>query len=109
VVASGPMTQEALLEAVSSPRRREILKLVWDDEKTSGDITKLIQASWPSISRSLRELREAGVVHERREGQQRFYKADRQALRPLEKFLTQLWDTGLDTIAKDIDRKRRKR
>ena len=103
------MTQEALLEAVSSPRRRQILKLVWDDEKTSGAITEQIQASWPSISRSLRELREAGVVRERRQGQQRFYKADRQALRPLEKFLTQLWEAGLDNIAKDIDKKRRKR
>lgn len=109
MVASGPMTQEALLKAVSSPRRREILKLVWTDELSSGAITERLQASWPSISRSLRELREAGVVRERRDGQQRFYRADRQALRPLERFLTQMWETGLDTIAKDIDRKRRKR
>ena len=103
------MTQEALLDAVASPRRREILRLVWTDELSSGAITEQIQASWPSISRSLRELREAGVVRERRHGQQRFYKADRQALRPLEKFLTQLWEGGLDNIARDIDKKRRKR
>src|SRR5918996_1015747 len=101
------MAQEALLEAVASPRRRAILKLVWNDELSSRAITEHIQASWPSVSRSLRELREAGVVRERRDGQQRFYKADRQALRPLEKFLTQLWETGLDNIAKEIDKKRR--
>ena len=103
------MAQEALLEAVSSPRRREILKLVWTQERSSGDIADHFDASWPSISRSLRELREAGVVRERRDGQQRFYKADRQVLRPLEKFLTQMWESGLDNIARDLDRKKRRR
>lgn len=103
------MTQEALLEAVASPRRRAILKLVWNDELSSRAITEQIQASWPSVSRSLRELREAGVVRERRDGQQRFYRADRQALRPLERFLTQMWESGLDSIARDIDKKRRRR
>ena len=103
------MTQEALLEAVASPRRRAILRLVWDEEKSSGDIAARFDASWPSISRSLRELREAGVVRERRDGQQRFYRADRRVLRPLERFLTQMWETGLDTIAKDLDEKRRGR
>ena len=103
------MTEQALLDAVASPRRREILRLVWTKELSSGDITEQIQASWPSISRSLRALREAGVVRERRDGQQRLYRANREALRPLERFLTQLWSEGLDNIARDIDRKKRRR
>lgn len=102
------MTQQAVLEAVSSPRRREILRVIWNEERSSGDIAKQFDASWPSISRSLRELREAGVVRERRDGQQRLYKADRRALRPLERFLTQLWETGLDKIAADLERKKRR-
>ena len=93
----------ALLEVVSSPRRREILRLVWDAERSSGEIAAHFPASWPSISRSLRELREAGVVRERRAGQQRFYRAEREALRPLEAFLTELWESGLDRIAERID------
>lgn len=107
MVASEPMTPEAVLEAVSSPRRREILRLVWDAERTSGDIAGHFDASWPSISRSLRELREAGVVRERREGQQRYYRADRKALRPLEAFLTGLWETGLDRMAKQMKKGKR--
>jgi DNA-binding transcriptional ArsR family regulator len=102
------MTQQAVLDAVSSPRRREILRLVWDDERSSGEIAAHFPASWPSISRSLRELRLAGVVRERREGQQRFYSADRDALRPLEEFLTQLWSSGLDRIAKDVEKKKKR-
>ncbi|MGH2793532.1 MAG: metalloregulator ArsR/SmtB family transcription factor [Actinomycetota bacterium] len=103
------MASQAVLEAVSSPRRREILRLVWDGERSSGEIAAQFPASWPSISRSLRALREAGVVRERRKGQQRFYRADRVALKPLEKFLTELWETGLDKIASDMDKKRRRR
>ena len=99
--------QVALLDVVSSPRRREILRLVWDAERSSGDIAAHFPASWPSISRSLRELREAGVVRERRAGQQRFYRAEREALRPLEAFLTGLWESGLDRMAEQIDKERR--
>jgi DNA-binding transcriptional ArsR family regulator len=99
--------QAALLDVVSSPRRREILRLVWDAERSSGEIAAHFPASWPSISRSLRELREAGVVRERRAGQQRFYRAEREALRPLEAFLTGLWESGLDRIAEQIDKERR--
>jgi DNA-binding transcriptional ArsR family regulator len=103
------MTEQAVLEAVASPRRREILRLVWDEERSSGDIMQLVQASWPSISRSLRALRQAGVVRERRDGQQRLYRANRDTLKPLEKFLTRLWEQGLDNIAKDFDKKKRRR
>ena len=100
--------QAALLEVISSPRRREILRLVWDAERSSSEIAAHFPASWPSISRSLRELRLAGVVHERRDGQQRLYRADRDALRPLEAFLTEMWSTGLDRMARQVARETRR-
>lgn len=96
-----------LLDAVSSPRRREILRLVWDAELTSGDIAANFDASWPSISRSLRALRESGAVRERRVGNQRLYRANRKALRPLETFLRQLWESGLDRVSELIDEEER--
>lgn len=89
---------EAVLVALSSPRRREILRLVWDAERSSGAIAEQLGASPPSVSRSLRALREAGVVRERRAGTQRLYRADRRALRGLEPFLKSLWATGLERL-----------
>lgn len=89
---------EALLDAIGSPRRREILRLVWDDERSSGEIASHFDASWPSISRSLRALREAGAVRERRVGSRRLYRADREALAPLEAFLLQMWEGALHRI-----------
>lgn len=97
------VVESSVLQAISSPRRREILRLVWDVERSSSEIAGHFPVSWPSVSRSLRALREAGVVLERRERTQRFYRADREALRPLEAFLTQLWDTGLDRLGRVLE------
>ena len=100
---------QALLDAVSTPRRREILRLVWDAERSSGEIAAHFDASWPSISRSLRTLRDAGALTERRVGNRRIYRADRKALRPLETFLRQFWQSGLERIGEAIEKEKKRR
>jgi DNA-binding transcriptional ArsR family regulator len=87
------------LSALSSPRRREILRLVWSKERTAGDIARAFDVSWPAISQNLRVLKEAGLVKERRIGTSRLYRADRRALQPLEAYLRRMW-------ARDVDRLR---
>jgi DNA-binding transcriptional ArsR family regulator len=100
---------QTLLDAVSTPRRREILRLVWDDERSSGDIASHFDATWPSISRSLKTLRDAGAVKERRVGNQRLYRADRKALRPLESFLRKFWGESFDRLAEAVAEGRKKK
>jgi DNA-binding transcriptional ArsR family regulator len=87
------------LAALSSPRRREILRLVWAREQSAGQIASAFDVSWPAISQNLRVLRESGLVTERRDGTSRLYRADRAALKPLEAYLRGMW-------ARDIDRLR---
>lgn len=87
------------LAALSSPRRREIVRLVWSDERPAREIADAFDVSWPAISQNLRVLKEAGLIRERRVGTSRLYKADRVALRPLESYLRAMW-------ARDIDRLR---
>ena len=73
------------LAALASPRRREILRLVWSNERSAGDIAKTFEdVTWPAISQNLRILKDAGLVRERRLGTSRLYRADRTTLRPLE-------------------------
>lgn len=98
-----------LLEAISSRRRREILRLVWNAERTPGEIAAHFRAMSPSISRSLRALREAGVVRERKVGRQRLYRADRAVLRPVEAFLRQLWGESFDRLEAAVETERRRR
>jgi DNA-binding transcriptional ArsR family regulator len=84
-----------MLEAVSSPRRREILRLVWERERSAGEIASAFDVSWPAISQNLGILRRAGLVVERRDANRRFYRADREAAGSLAAVLEELWGRDL--------------
>ena len=84
--------------ALSSPRRREIIRLVWARELSAGEIATAFDVSWPAISQNLRVLRESGLISERRVGTSRLYRADRSALRPLESYLRQMWSGKTDRL-----------
>ena len=90
---------EAAIRAVASPRRRQILRLVWDEELASGEIAARFDVSWPAISQNLRVLEDAQLIRCRHAGTARFYRADRQRLRPLKAILTAMWETDLDRLA----------
>ena len=98
---------QAVLDAISSPRRREILRLVWDAELSAGDIAARFDVSWPAVSQNLKVLRTAGLVRERREGTKRFYRADPGALGPLHAVLREMWETDLDALERTIESDRR--
>ena len=87
-----------LLDAISSARRREILRLVWERELSAGDIARRFDVSWPAISQNLAVLRKAGLVTERREANRRFYRADQQALGSLRPALQEMWALDLDRL-----------
>ncbi len=86
---------QTVLDAVSSPRRRTILRLVWDDELSAGEIASRFDVSWPAVSQNLRVLREAGLVRERRQGNRRLYRANRAALGPLSAVVRRMWQDDL--------------
>src|SRR5947209_20480281 len=89
---------EVELRAIASPRRREILRLVWDRERSSGDIASHFDVSWPAISQNLRVLEDAGLVQARRHGTSRFYRADKRRLGPLRAVLQSMWEADLDRL-----------
>jgi DNA-binding transcriptional ArsR family regulator len=93
---------QAALEAVANPRRRAILRLVWDAERSSRDIASHFDITWQAVSHNLRVLREAGLVSERREGTRRLYRADRDRLGPLEALLGDLWRQDLERLDRVI-------
>lgn len=102
--------EEAALRAISSPRRREILRLVWGQELSSGDIASHFDVSWPAVSQNLRVLEGAGLIRARRQGTTRLYRADRARLGPLKAVLTKMWEADLDRLAQLAEgEERRKR
>ena len=59
--------------ALADPTRRDILRLLRDGPRTSGEIAERFTTAWPTISRHLGVLREAGLVLAERNGQQIVY------------------------------------
>jgi DNA-binding transcriptional ArsR family regulator len=97
------------LEAVSNPRRRAILRLVWDKERSAGEIAANFDVTWAAVSQNLRVLREAGLVRERREGNRRLYRADRRALGPLAAVVKQMWEEDLAELKRVVEGDRGKK
>jgi DNA-binding transcriptional ArsR family regulator len=103
-----------VLEAIASPRRREILRLVWKEERSAGEIHRSMpdisfgavslqlkalgsmpDISFGAVSLQLKALEKAGLVDVRPEHKFRYYKAKRQALGPLARSLEFMWDDAL--------------
>ena len=90
------MTDAAALAAIASPRRREILRLVWTGELMAGDIhAAMPDVTFGAVSLQLRALADAGLVEVRAEGRNRFYRARREALGPVAQMLEQMWADSL--------------
>src|SRR5262249_9258762 len=78
------------------PGRREILRLIWREERSAGDIhAAMSDVSFGAVSLQLKALARAGLVEQRREHRHRFYRARRDALGPVAPALERMWDDAL--------------
>lgn len=91
------------LQVVSEPRRREILRLVWSDELSAGEIAGRFDVTFGAVSQHLGILRDAGFVQLRRDGNRRLYRADRERLGPLAQALEAMWTDTLDRLADAVE------
>jgi DNA-binding transcriptional ArsR family regulator len=88
--------EPAVLDAIASPRRREILRLVWDEEQTAGAIHRAMpDVTFGAVSLQLRTLVEAGLLEARTQQRNRFYRVRRDALGPAAEILERMWDDAL--------------
>ena len=89
---------EAVLRAIAEPRRREILRLVRDDEMSAGAIADHFSISRPGVSQHVRVLVEAGLLSERRDGTRRLYRFRSEAFEELLSFLDDFWGVSLERL-----------
>jgi DNA-binding transcriptional ArsR family regulator len=82
----------SVLAAVASPRRREILRLVWKGERAAGEIhAAMPDVTFGAVSLQLRALSAAGLVESRADGKRRLYRANRSNLAPVAAMLENMW------------------
>jgi DNA-binding transcriptional ArsR family regulator len=88
--------EPAILDAIASPRRREILRLVWRGEQSAGAIHRAMpDVTFGAVSLQLRTLIDAGLVEVRSEQRNRYYRARREAFGPAAQMLESMWDDAL--------------
>jgi DNA-binding transcriptional ArsR family regulator len=86
----------AVIGALGAPRRREILRLVWRQEQSAGDIHRaLTDVTFGAVSQHLRVLESAQLIEQRRQGRHRFYRARRERLAPFREWLESMWNHAL--------------
>jgi DNA-binding transcriptional ArsR family regulator len=88
--------EQGLLAAINSPRRLEILRLVWREELTVGAIHDAMpDVTMGAVSLQLKALQQAGLVESRAEHRHRFYRARPDRLASVAGMLEQMWNDAL--------------
>src|ERR1700748_3375693 len=84
-----------VFDVLAESRRRAILDLVRDRERSVGELVAALAMSQPAVSKHLRVLREAGLVEVRAAEQRRLVRGRAPARRA--------WDTSLDRLEQHLD------
>src|SRR3954462_15126075 len=87
-----------VFEAISQPKRREILRLLAGGEMSAGDVASRVAVTQPAISQHLKALKQAGLVGERRDGARRLYSVRPEGLADLHSFLAEVLPAGLERL-----------
>jgi DNA-binding transcriptional ArsR family regulator len=93
---------EAALRALADPRRRQMLKLTWDRERSPSELARSCQLSRPATSQHLKVLREADLISVRLEGNRRLYRARADRLAQLWAILDEFWGTRLASLQSEL-------
>ena len=100
---------DAAARAIAEPRRRQILALVREEERSAGEIAAEFEVSRPAISQHLTVLKEAGLLTERRQGTSRLYQARPEGMAGLRDFMEGFWRDRLERLrlAAELEQQRR--
>ncbi|MCL4487520.1 MAG: metalloregulator ArsR/SmtB family transcription factor [Chloroflexi bacterium] len=99
-MARAATTSDAF-NAVAEPRRRQILDLLAQGERSVNDLAETLLMAQPQVSKHLRVLREVGLVSVRGSGQQRLYRLNGKALKPIHDWtgeFERFWNESLDRL-----------
>lgn len=92
-----------LIKAMAEPTRRAIVRLVWSDEMSAGEIAGHFDVTFGAVSQHLGVLRHAGLVGVRRDGNRRYYRARRDRFGPMGSVLESMWTAKLDQLVAAIE------
>ncbi|HMD19545.1 MAG TPA: metalloregulator ArsR/SmtB family transcription factor [Alloacidobacterium sp.] len=92
---------DSIFHALSDPTRRSILRAVSIKEKTVGEIAKPYRVSLAAVSKHLKVLESADLIHREKRGSFQVVRLNAQALKTAEEWLSyyeQFWNRSLDAL-----------
>ena len=88
-----------LFHALSDPTRLELLERLKAGERCVCELMDVMQAAQSRLSFHLKVLKNAGLLHDRREGRWMYYVLSRERLKELQDFVAQLESRSKTTSA----------
>jgi DNA-binding transcriptional ArsR family regulator len=92
-------------KAVADDNRRQMLLLLKDGEKTPTQMASNFDFTLSALSTHLRVLRDAGLVSERKVGQNRLYSVNREKMSEMMEFFDMFWDVNLTRLKEHVESK----
>jgi DNA-binding transcriptional ArsR family regulator len=96
-------------KALADDSRRQVLMLLKNKERTPSEIATHFDFTLPALSTHLKVLRDAGLVNERRKGQNRYYSVNRDRMSEMMRFFDQFWDDRLKSLKEYVENKNRRK
>jgi DNA-binding transcriptional ArsR family regulator len=93
---------DVALRALAHPRRRQMLELVADVERSSSDLARRCRLSKPAASQHLKVLREADLVRVRVDGTRRLYTARADRMAEVLAMLDRFWRERLSSLSDEV-------
>ena len=91
--------------ALADPTRRKIVEMLAVRELPAGEIARRFDMTAPAVSQHLRLLRDARLVHVRRDAQRRIYALDPRGLAELDAWIARyrrFWHDHLNTLEHEL-------
>jgi DNA-binding transcriptional ArsR family regulator len=98
---------DVALRALAHPRRRQMLELVAEVERSSSDLARRCRLSKPATSQHLKVLRDADLVSVRAEGTRRLYKARTDRVAEVLTMLDRFWRERLSSLSDEVAKARK--
>ncbi len=104
---SAVAAEDRMFQALADPSRRAILASLMPGEAAVKDLTARFDISQPAVSQHLATLKEAGLVHDRREGRCIYYRVEPRGMKPLIDWIAHyraFWTTHVDRLEALLER-----
>jgi len=99
--------ENRIFQALADPSRRAIFESLTRGEVAVKDLTARFAISQPAVSQHLATLRQAGLVHGRREGRHVYYRVEPRGMKPLVDWIAHyraFWTERVDRLARLLEK-----